>query len=111
MAYSYCFCTVAVGQPYLDSALTFAKVLNEKSKGHHMIIVTDETVEEKIDNTTITLLPNDKKKFIGPWFNWMLKYYPIKVAKDLGFDFIVFLDADWRLTSFYDENGLRNVFK
>jgi len=111
MAYSYTFCTIAVGEYYLDSAIEFGKKLNETSKDHHLIIVTDKFVEEKIDNLTVTILPEDKKKFIGPWFNWMLKYYPIKVAKDMGFDYIIFLDADWRLTELYDENGIKKIFR
>jgi len=111
MSHSYSFCTIAVGENNLNPALELAVNLNKKSKNHHFIIVTDQNIEEKIDNTTIVKLPEDKKLFINNWFNWSLKYYPIKVANDLNFDYVIFLDADWRLTENYDEKGIEGVIK
>jgi hypothetical protein len=92
------------------SALNFAKKLNKKSNSHHFIIVTDKIIDEKIDNTTFVLLPTETKLFVGGWFNWMLKYYPIKVAKEIGYEYVIFLDADWRIRESYNENGILKLF-
>ena len=73
----YCFCTIAIGETYYNSAINFAKKLNVLSNNHHYIIVTDN-IKDEIPNTTFVQIPKNEVLFIGKYFNYNLKYYPIK---------------------------------
>jgi hypothetical protein len=102
------YCTVAVGEYYLNSAINMAKKLNEISDTHHFLITTNIQTEA-IDNTTINIIPEDKTLFIGECFNYMLKYYPLYVSSDMGYENIIFIDADWRILDTYNQDNIKNV--
>jgi hypothetical protein len=101
----YCFCTIAIGEKYLNSAINFAQKLNEKSTGHHMVIVTDD-MTKTIPNTTFIEILKTETLFIHNFFNYNLKYFPIKHSKDLGFDYIIFVDSDWGIIDDYNEESI-----
>jgi hypothetical protein len=101
------YCTVAVGDYYLNSAIKMAKKLNEKSDTHHFLITTNIDIKEIIPNTTIKLIPDGEKLFIGDCFNYMLKYYPLYLASEMDYDHIIFIDADWRIRDFYDQDKIK----
>lgn len=103
------YCTVAVGEKYLESALNMARILSEKSDTHHFLITTDTNVDEIIPNTTIDLIPEDHKLFIRDVFNYMLKYYPIYLSSKTDYDHIIFIDADWRIRDTYDQLKVKNM--
>jgi len=104
------YCTIAVGDYYLNSAKEMSKVLNEKSQNHHFLIVTDKP-EENYDNTTFVNIPEDQVVFINDGFNYCLKYYPLYLAKDMEYEHIIFIDSDWRIKEKYDENGVISMFE
>lgn len=106
----YVFCTIAIGQKYIDSAVNLAKQLNDISNEHHFIIVTDNT-EHVVDNVTFIEVPNDKKFFIQTFFNYNLKYLPIKYSSELDFDYVIFIDADWSLSNEYSTEKVQNVLE
>ena len=106
----YVFCTIAIGQKYIDSAVNLAKQLNDISNEHHFIIVTDNT-EHVVDNVTFIEVPKDKKLFIQNYFNYNLKYLPIKHSSELDFDYIIFIDADWSLGDEYSTEKVHNVLE
>jgi hypothetical protein len=106
----YCFCTIAIGETYYNSAINFAKKLNVLSNNHHYIIVTDN-IKDEIPNTTFVQIPNNEVLFIGRYFNYNLKYYPIKCANNLEFDYIIFVDSDWKLKDTYNETSIIKLFK
>lgn len=106
----YVFCTIAIGQKYIDSAVNMAKQLNDISNEHHFIIVTDNT-EHVVDNVTFIEAPKDKKLFIQNYFNYNLKYLPIKYSSELDFDYIIFIDADWSLGDEYLTEKVHNVLE
>lgn len=106
---SYTYCTIAVGEFYLESAKNFAKKLNSYSHNHHMIITTNIDQNEIIPNTIIHKIPNDLVLFIKNDFNYMTKYYPIELAINLFYDFIIFVDADWRVKDSYKEINILNM--
>ena len=106
----YCFCTIAIGENYYNSAINFVKKLNTLSNSHHYIIVTDNITEE-IPNTTFFSIPTDEVLFIGDYFNYNLKYYPIKCANEMGFDYIIFVDSDWKIKDTYDEKSINELFE
>ena len=103
------YCTVAVGEYYLTSALNMAKTLNDVSDSHHFLIVTNHKIEN-VPNTTIELLPNDSLLFFGNCFNYMLKYYPLYVASTMEYENIIFIDADWRIRTNYNKNNISGLF-
>lgn len=103
------YCTVAVGEKYLESALKMARDLSEKSDNHHFLITTNIKVEETIPNTTINLIPEDYKLFIRDVFNYMLKHYPLYCSSTTGYDYVIFIDADWRIRDTYDQNKIENM--
>ena len=103
------YCTVAVGENYLKSALNMAKILSEKSDTHHFLITTNVQAEETIPNTTIELIPEDHKLFIKDCFNYMLKYYPIYLSSKMDYDHVIFIDADWRIRDTYDQNKIKTM--
>lgn len=106
----YCFCTVAIGETYYTSAINFAKKLNKTSSKHHCLIVTDNN-KDQIPNTTLIQIPDNEVLFIGQFFNYNLKYYPIKCANELGFDYIIFVDSDWKVKDTYSETSILRLFK
>ena len=106
----YLYCTIAVGESYFNSALNFAEKLNHVSNSHHMLIVTDLD-GNSIPNTTFYKLPNQETKFINGVFNYMLKHYPIKIANQMDYDYIIFVDADWRVRSEYDNKKIEDMLE
>ena len=104
------YCTVAVGEYYLNSALNMAKSLNDLSDNHHFLIVTNVKTND-IPNTTIKILPTDTVLFLGDCFNYMLKYYPLYLASEMDYENIIFIDADWRIRPNYDQNKITNLIE
>jgi hypothetical protein len=104
----YTFCTIAIGEKYLLSALQLAEQLNKVSNKHHLLIVSDD-VNYNIDNVTMVKIPNDKKLFTSKIFNYNLKYLPIKYSSELDFDYVIFIDADWSLSDNYDQEKIDSV--
>jgi hypothetical protein len=106
---SYCFCTIAIGEKYYESAINFAEKLNKKSNKHHMVIITDVIIQD-IPNTTFIEIPKSETLFIQNIFNYNLKYYPIKHSKQMGFDYIIFVDSDWEIIEDYNEDEILKMF-
>lgn len=107
---NYCFCTIAIGEKYYNSAINFAIKLNEISKHHRLVIITD-IVKDNIPNTIFEVIPENETLFIGSYFNYNLKYYPIKIAQKLGFDYIIFIDSDWEINIGYSEDSIFKLFE
>lgn len=105
----YTFCTIAIGDRYLDSALTLSEKLLQIDENSHMIIVTDEDYENK-SNVSFYKLPSTKKLFLKNFFNYNLKYYPIKLSVDMDFEFIIFIDSDWVIENNLTLKNLDSLF-
>jgi|688.fasta_scaffold168200_2 hypothetical protein len=101
----YVYCTIAIGEKYLKSAIKFAEKLNEKSITHKVLIITDGNHKE-VKNTSFVKFNNNEVKFIKNYFNYNLKYIPIMESLKLDFDFVLFFDADWDLFNGYNESKL-----
>jgi hypothetical protein len=104
----YVFCTIAIGEKYLSSAIKLAQDLNRVSTKHHVLIVSDN-VDNVVDNTTMIKIPENTKTFISNIFNYNLKYLPIKYASELEFDYVIFIDADWSLGEGYSQDKIDSV--
>ena len=107
---NYLFCTVAVGDEYLKSSINFAKKLNKTSKNHHTLIVTDKK-NKNFKNTTFIQIPDNHVLFIRDVFNYMLKYYPLYISNEMNYDYIIYVDADWRIRDSYDSSNIESMLK
>jgi hypothetical protein len=103
----YIFCTIAIGEKYLNSALEFATNLNSISDSHKMLIVTDLNISD-IENCFFVKINEEQKTFIHNYFNYNLKYLPIKESLKLDFEYIFYVDADWQIYSGYSETKILN---
>ena len=104
----YLYCTIAIGEDYFNSAKSFAEKLNTFSNNHHMLIVTDKSYDE-IKNTTIEIIPNDKTLFIKDVFNYNLKYYPLFLSNKMDYDYIIYVDSDWRVRDSYNPSSVEEM--
>ena len=105
---SYAFCTIAIGEEYLQSAINFANKLNEFSDEHHYVIITKGDTPA-IQNTTFVQIPVNQPLFIQNIFNYNLKYLPIKISSELGFEYIFFVDSDWKLENEFSTKKINTV--
>lgn len=104
---TYIFCTIAIGESYLDSAIKFATDLNKVSTTHKVLIVTDIDAAE-IQNTFFVKISDNETFMINNYFNYNLKYIPILESLKLNFDFILYFDSDWRIYKDYKESYVLN---
>jgi hypothetical protein len=74
-----------------------------------MVIITDVIIQD-IPNTTFIEIPKSETLFIQNIFNYNLKYYPIKHSKQMGFDYIIFVDSDWEIIEDYNEDEILKMF-
>lgn len=106
----YCFCTISIGEDYVNSVKKFIHDLNVKCENNHFVLITNSDLNF-INNTTIGRVPNEKKIKICNQFNYNLKYLPIKLSHELNFDYIIYVDSDWAITDEFSEEKLYDVFK
>jgi hypothetical protein len=104
----YTFCTIAIGEKYINNTLNLINGLNEHSDKHHFVVVTDnDTLNVK--NTTFITIDKEIKLFIKNSFNYNLKYLPIKFSSEMDFEYVIFIDADWSLNDGYSHNKIMEV--
>jgi hypothetical protein len=101
----YTYCTIAVGERYLKQAIQLAENLNKFSSNHNFIIVTN-TPQDHIKNCQFYYLPKSETLHIRNIFNYNLKYYPIKIASELDYEYIIFIDSDWDLFNGFSEDKI-----
>lgn len=107
---TYIYCTIAIGEKYLNSALKFVKDLNSISKTHKVLIVTDIDLDP-IDNCVFHKISNDEVLFISNYFNYNLKHIPIKICSELDYQFVFYFDSDWEIDDLYEESKVLNFLK
>jgi hypothetical protein len=97
-----------VGEKYFNQSMEFARKLNKFSESHHYVVVTDQP-QVDIDNVTFYTIDPSTTLFISGFFNYNLKHLPIRKSKEMGFDFIFFVDADWRLLDSYSDQNILDL--
>lgn len=111
----YAYCTLAIGDAYLQSAIEFANQANIYSANNHHVIVAGYNEHPTTPmNTTLINVSKDTKVFNGVlqnMFNYNLKYFPLKAACEMGYDYIVLHDSDWRILPTYKEQYLYNLIQ
>lgn len=107
---NYIFTTLAIGDSYLHNAASCYTKYSEKCSGDFNI-TTNEIVNvgPRVNLDQIRL---DRYEDGNPGFAFFLnlKVLSLKYCLDKGYDFIIYNDADWRITEGFDEDKLVNTF-
>ena len=106
----YIFTTLAVGDFYLNNAKECYTECSEKCSADFNI-TTDELIDV-VPRINIDLLKLDKYHDDEGGFSFYLnlKVLSLKYCLDKNYDFIIFNDADWRITNGFKEEKILNMF-
>jgi hypothetical protein len=106
----YIFTTLAVGDSYLKNA---SECYTKYSKlcSADFNITTNENYEVG-PKVNLDLFKLDKYDDGNPGFSFFLnlKVLSLKYCLDKGYDYIIYNDADWRMTENFSEDKLFNLF-
>jgi len=106
----YIFTTLAVGDSYLHNAAKCYTKYSDRCSGDFNI-TTNEIVEvgSRVNLDQIKL---ERYEDGNPGFSFYLnlKVLSLKYCLDKGYDFIIYNDADWRITDGFSEDKLENTF-
>ena len=106
----YIFTTLAVGDSYLDNAIECYTNFSKRC-GADFNITTNE--QKEVDpRINVDLFTLDKYEDNHPGFSFYLnlKVLSLKYCIDKGYDYIIFNDADWRMTDGFNEQKILNTF-
>lgn len=106
----YIFTTLAVGDSYLKNASETYTKYSEKCLADFNITTNEICdVGEKVN---LDLFNLDSYDDGNPGFSFYLnlKVLSLKYCLDKGYDYIIYNDADWRMTENFSEDKLLNLF-
>jgi hypothetical protein len=106
----YIFTTLAVGEPYLKNAAECYSEYSNKCSGDFNITTNESYIVN--DKVNLDLFKLDKYNDNGEGFSFFLnlKCLSLKYCLNKGYDFIIYNDADWKITKNFNENKLFNLF-
>jgi len=106
----YIFSTLAVGDLYVKNASECYSKYSEKCSGDFNI--TTNEICEVGSKVNLDLFKLDKYEDGNPGFSFYLnlKVLSLKHCLDKGYDYIIYNDADWRMTDNFSEDKLFNLF-
>lgn len=111
MSTKYTICSLAIGEKYFDNIIKTFNTISTRTSTPSFVIVTDVKYQENnnrikiIDVQGIPIMTADEK-----FFNFNLKYLPVKVASESDTEFVVYIDADWGMLDAYDETRMLALF-
>lgn len=106
----YTICSLAIGQSYFDIINKTAHKIVNMSNLANIVIITDVKAQSKnrityISNESIPTTTENKK-----FFNYNLKFLPIKESINFNTDFIIYIDSDWSALDTYNDKKLFHLF-
>jgi hypothetical protein len=106
----YIFTTLAVGEDYLENATKCYTEYSEKCDANFNI-TTNEMCEVGT-KVNLDIFKLDKYHDDGPGFSFYLnlKVLSLKYCLNKGYDYIIYNDADWRMTENFSEQKIYNMF-
>lgn len=106
----YIFTTLAVGNDYLENARKCYSEYSEKCSADFNI--TTNELCEVAPKVNLNIFKLDKYHDDKPGFSFFLnlKVLSLKYCLDKGYDFIIYNDADWRMTESFSEEKIFNMF-
>ena len=107
----YTICSLAIGEIYFNNIIKTFNDICVRTVIPNFVIVTDimylsTDSRIKIVNVGDHPITTLDKKF----FNYNLKFLPIKESCQLNTDFVIYVDADWGMLDTYDEPRLSKLF-
>jgi hypothetical protein len=106
----YIFTTLAIGEDYLKNAANCYSTYSDKCFGDFNITTNEAyDVNKKVNLDIITL---DRYSENEAWISFYLnlKVLSLKYCLDKNYDYIIYNDADWRMTDNFSEDKLLNLF-
>ncbi len=106
----YIFTTLAIGESYLENASKcYTEYSNKCSADFNITTNQLYSVGDKVNLDLINLERyNDDKPGFSFYLN--LKVLSLKYCLDKGYDYIIFNDADWRITDKFSEAKIFDLF-
>ena len=109
----YTICTLAVGNKYFETAQKTSNDILKLSNKADCLIVTDQNQNIQSDNKKliyyhINNIPTKTKDC--KFFNYNLKFLPIKQAIQICNDYIIYIDGDWSVLSSYSDDKFIKLF-
>jgi len=104
------FCSLATGDSYVKSAINLHNNIRSKTTDSVSLIATDclSSIPEYFTSVTTEGYPIRSKS--GAWYNYNLKFLPIKKSIELNKDYIIFIDADWDTYTHFHEDKFNLLF-
>lgn len=106
----YTICSLAIGQSYFDIINKTANKIINISNLANVVITTD--IPSQSDNRIIYMnnlsVPTTTKD--NRFFNYNLKFLPIKQSINFNSDFIIYIDSDWSVLDTYNDEKFLNLF-
>lgn len=110
MSYTYTICSLAVGKNYSDILIDTFKKIQSITSTPQLLVVADSSFppQERVTIIDCDLYPirTQDERF----FNYNLKFAPIKHSISLQTDYIVFIDADWSVNTGFSDEKFYNLF-
>jgi len=107
----YAFTSLAIGQPYLDSAVSMYNQLhNICTAKYHITTNTVPISSSHINYHIYNQSTSYDDGLPGFSFHVNLKVLSLKNILNYNYDYIIYHDADWRITNQFDENKLYDIF-
>ena len=110
MNYTYTICSLAVGESYTNTIFNTFKNIRNLTPQPQLLAVTDSkiSVPQDINVVDSGLYPTHTKD--NRFFNYNLKFAPIKHSIPLNTDYIVFIDADWSINEGFTDKCFYELF-
>lgn len=106
----YSVCSLAVGDTYFNNMNTTCKKILGMSTFSECLIATDKTLTS-IDRLTYVDVGDIPVSIMnGKFFNYNLKFFPIKQSINLNVEFIVYIDGDWGVLDTYTDDKFLQLF-
>ena len=106
----YIFTTLAVGESYLSNASKCYTEYSEKCSADFNITTNEKCEVGSKVNLDLIKLDKYHDNGVGFTFFLNLKVLSLKYCLDKGYDYIIYNDADWRMTDNFSEDKLFNLF-
>lgn len=106
----YIFTTLAVGELYLSNASKCYTEYSEKCSADFNITTNEKCEVGSKVNLDLIKLDKYHDNGVGFTFFLNLKVLSLKYCLDKGYDYIIYNDADWRMTDNFSEDKLFNLF-
>lgn len=108
----YLFTTLAVGDSYLDSAISSYKDIRNITSKCDFNITTNACINN-IDNINFDTFSLNKYEADLPGFSFYLslKSLALKYAISKNYEYVIFTDADWKITENFSEQKIIQLFE